>query len=115
MPNLEELLTVAEAAAAPTVELLLERVDGALDVIEKSTSTDLVTQVDREAEELIVGVIGSHRPDDGIVGEEGTGVEGSTGVNWIIDPIDGTTNFVYGLPGFAVSIAAEVDGDLASA
>ena len=104
-----DLLSIANSAASETMELLLDRVDGSLDVTQKSTTTDLVTQVDREAEALIVGVIKAERPDDGIVGEEGTGVTGSSGVNWIIDPIDGTTNFVYGHPGFAVSIAAEID------
>ena len=112
MPLIPELLGVATAAAQATVELLIERVDGAIDVAQKSTTTDLVTEVDREAEALIVGIIGSRRPDDGILGEEGTGVVGTTGVRWIIDPIDGTTNFVYGHPGFAVSIAAEIAGEL---
>ena len=51
------------------------------------------------------------RPDDGIVGEEGTADVGTSGVRWVIDPIDGTTNYLYGLSGFGVSIAAEVDGD----
>jgi myo-inositol-1(or 4)-monophosphatase len=76
----------------------------------KSSATDLVTRADHASEELIVATILANRPNDGIVGEEGSRVAGSTGVDWIIDPIDGTTNFVYGYPAFAVSIAAS-DGD----
>jgi myo-inositol-1(or 4)-monophosphatase len=52
------------------------------------------------------------RPDDGFVGEEGSDLAGSTGVVWIADPIDGTVNYLYGLPHFAVSLAAEVDGEV---
>ncbi|MFM2181795.1 MAG: hypothetical protein RJB61_89 [Actinomycetota bacterium] len=76
----------------------------------KSSATDMVTEFDRASERLIVDGILAVRPDDGIVGEEGTGVDGTSGVDWVIDPIDGTTNFVYGLPGYAVSVAATVDG-----
>ena len=72
----------------------------------KSTATDLVTEYDRRSERMIVGEIRSERPGDGIVGEEGTADVGTTGVHWLIDPIDGTTNFFYGLPGYNVSIAA---------
>lgn len=76
----------------------------------KSTATDMVTEFDRASERRIVDGILAIRPDDGIVGEEGTGLAGTSGVDWVIDPIDGTTNFVYGLPGYAVSVAATVDG-----
>jgi myo-inositol-1(or 4)-monophosphatase len=72
----------------------------------KSTSTDMVTEFDKASEQLIVNGIRSARPDDGIIGEEGTNVTGTSGINWLIDPLDGTTNFLYGLPGWAVSIAA---------
>jgi myo-inositol-1(or 4)-monophosphatase len=72
----------------------------------KSTATDMVTEFDRASEELIVGGLRAARPHDGIVGEEGTDTPGSSGVDWLVDPIDGTTNFLYGLPGWAVSIAA---------
>jgi len=75
----------------------------------KSTATDVVTEFDRAAEALIVGGLRAARPDDAIVGEEGTDHEGTTGVRWCIDPIDGTTNFLYGLPGYAVSIGAGTD------
>ena len=72
----------------------------------KSSATDMVTEFDRASETLIVGGILAARPHDGIVGEEGTDTEGTSGVHWLIDPVDGTTNFLYGLPGYAVSIAA---------
>jgi len=66
--------------------------------VTKSTGTDLVTASDKAAEKLIVAGLARLRPDDGIEGEEGTNTVGTTGVVWHIDPIDGTTNYVYGLP-----------------
>jgi myo-inositol-1(or 4)-monophosphatase len=72
----------------------------------KSSPTDLVTAVDKASEARIVAALREHRPDDGVLGEEGSGTVGTTGVQWVIDPIDGTTNFVYGYPAFAVSVAA---------
>ncbi|MDO8362018.1 MAG: inositol monophosphatase family protein [Actinomycetota bacterium] len=75
----------------------------------KSSATDMVTEFDKASEALIVGGILAARPGDGIVGEEGTDTVGTSGVDWLIDPIDGTTNFLYGLPGWAVSIAARTD------
>lgn len=76
----------------------------------KSTPTDMVTEYDRASERLIVDALLLARPDDAIVGEEGTDTSGTSGVSWLIDPIDGTTNFLYGLPGYAVSIAASLTG-----
>ena len=76
----------------------------------KSTPTDMVTAVDKASEARIVAALHARRPDDGVVAEEGTGVVSTTGVTWVIDPIDGTTNFVYGYPATAVSVAA-VDDD----
>lgn len=77
----------------------------------KSTSTDVVTEIDTWAESTVVERIESQRPDDGFLGEEGTERTGSTGVVWVIDPVDGTTNLLYGLPGFSVSIGVEIDGE----
>ena len=76
----------------------------------KSSETDVVTETDREVEELIRSLLGDARPDDGVVGEEGQDEPGATGVRWIVDPIDGTVNFLYGIPQYAVSVAAERDG-----
>ncbi len=72
----------------------------------KSSATDMVTEFDRASEALIVGGILDARPDDAIIGEEGTDTAGTSGIAWLIDPIDGTTNLLYDLPGWAVSIAA---------
>jgi myo-inositol-1(or 4)-monophosphatase len=80
------------------------------DVGTKSTGTDMVTEMDRAAEALIVDALLAERPADGIVGEEGTEREGTSGVRWVVDPLDGTTNYLYRLPGWGVSVAAEVDG-----
>jgi len=76
----------------------------------KSSGTDIVTATDRAAEVLIAERLLGARPDDGLVGEEGAAVTGRSGVRWIVDPIDGTTNFAYDYPAFCTSIAAEVDG-----
>ncbi|MEM7339116.1 MAG: inositol monophosphatase family protein [Actinomycetota bacterium] len=75
----------------------------------KSSGSDLVTLADKQAEALIVDGLLTARPDDGIEGEEGASHAGSSGVVWHIDPIDGTTNYVYAIPAFSVSIAAAVD------
>ena len=97
-------------AAARIVAPELRRRAGAVEVSDtKTTLTDLVTDVDRWSEERIVGHIMAARPNDSILGEEGTRVDGTSGVRWLVDPIDGTTDFVYGHPGFSVSIGVEVD------
>ncbi|HUY45738.1 MAG TPA: inositol monophosphatase family protein [Streptosporangiaceae bacterium] len=75
----------------------------------KSSPTDVVTEMDRAAEALITRRILAERPGDAILGEEG-GESGHGRVRWIVDPLDGTVNYLYGLPDWAVSIAAEVDG-----
>jgi len=78
----------------------------------KSSATDVVTELDRRTEDLIRTRILAARPDDGFVGEEGDDVQGTSGVEWIVDPIDGTVNFVYGIEAYAVAIAARVDGQV---
>lgn len=104
-----DLLAVAQLAARAAAGLI--RTAGDVSVAAtKSSEVDPVTQVDRDSEALIRAVIRSQRPDDAFLGEEGEDEPGSTGVRWIIDPIDGTVNFLYGLAEFAVSIAAERDG-----
>jgi myo-inositol-1(or 4)-monophosphatase len=85
---------------------------GGFRVGSKSTPTDLVTDIDRSVESWIVGELAARRPGDAIVGEEGTDSVGTSRVRWLIDPIDGTVNFALGLPHYAVSIAAELDGDV---
>lgn len=110
-PTPEALRDLAARAASATAELLRAGLERPRVVVEtKSSATDLVTEVDRRAEERLVELLLGARPDDGLVGEEGHDVAGTTGVRWVVDPIDGTTNYLYGHPGFAVSVAAEQDG-----
>ncbi len=104
--DLGELLTLARVAAQGAGELLRAGWGTALDVDTKSSSTDSVTNMDRAAEKLIVDTLLTARPDDGILGEEGGSRPASSGVRWVIDPLDGTTNYIYGLSNWAVSIAA---------
>lgn len=113
-----ELLDLAAALALQAGHTARDgrRARGIVTADTKSTSTDMVTEFDRANEALIVGGILGARPDDGIVGEEGTDRVGTSGVDWLIDPIDGTTNFLYGLPGWGVSVAARTaDGTRAGA
>jgi myo-inositol-1(or 4)-monophosphatase len=105
-----ELLALAQRLALDAAAMLGGVTARADDVDTKSSITDMVTAADRASERLIVDGIRAERPGDAILGEEGTADRGTTGVRWIIDPLDGTTNFLYGVPAFAVSIAAEVDG-----
>lgn len=101
-----ELLDIAVEAARSSGKLLLDRFHEPAEGIEaKSTPTDLVSDADRAAEALLVEFIGSRRPDDGILSEEGGGDESSSGLTWIVDPLDGTINFLFGIPVWAVSIA----------
>ncbi|WP_217266256.1 inositol monophosphatase family protein [Rhodococcoides kyotonense] len=77
----------------------------------KSTPTDPVTVVDTETEQLLRGLLAERRSGDAILGEEGGGrTDSVAGVRWILDPIDGTVNFLYGLPAYAISVAAQIDG-----
>ncbi len=105
-----ELLAVAEAAADAVVPRLAASRDRAVGVDTKSTGTDMVTEFDRWSERTLVAALRAARPLDGFLGEEGASEDGSSGVVWVIDPIDGTTNFLYDLPGYSVSIAARLDG-----
>jgi myo-inositol-1(or 4)-monophosphatase len=82
-----------------------------LDVLStKSSPTDVVTVMDRAAERVILDGLAAGRPGDAVVSEESGGTDGSTGVTWLVDPLDGTVNYLYGIPHYAVSIAAVVDG-----
>lgn len=93
-------------------ELLMDALAGERTAIEtKSTGTDMVTEMDRASERFLVGRIIDARPDDAIVGEEGADRAGTSGVRWVIDPLDGTTNYLYRLPGWNVSVGVEVDGE----
>ena len=109
MSDPADLRDLALAIAREVVPELRRRAGGVDVSATKSTVTDLVTEVDCWAEERIVARILDARPDDAVLAEEGAGVAGTSGVRWLVDPIDGTTNFVYGHPGFSVSIGVEVD------
>jgi myo-inositol-1(or 4)-monophosphatase len=78
-----------------------------VNVTAKSSPTDLVSEADHAAERLIRERLRSTRPDDGVLGEEGGAAEGSSGLRWVVDPLDGTINFLFGIPQWAVSIACE--------
>ncbi|HZO63398.1 MAG TPA: inositol monophosphatase family protein [Kribbellaceae bacterium] len=112
MTSPAELLALATEVAAEAAELIVERRRGRITVADtKSTDTDVVTAVDRESEELIRKRILAVRPDDAFLGEEGEDVHGTSGVRWVVDPIDGTVNYLYDHPTYAVSIAVELDGE----
>ena len=108
-----ELLDVAIEAARAAGAELLARWRRPLEVGTKSTPTDPVTEADVNAERVIREILGRRRPADAILGEEG-GETGDGDLRWVVDPLDGTVNFMYGLPTFAVSVAVEdADGALA--
>jgi myo-inositol-1(or 4)-monophosphatase len=105
-----DLARTALHAAQVAAALLAEAVGRPRQQIDlKSSATDMVSEVDRGAEALITAVLAELRPDDGLLGEEGATRDGTTGVRWVVDPLDGTTNFLFGIPQFSVSIAAEID------
>ena len=106
-----DLLALARTITLEAGELAARRRREGVEVAAtKSTIVDVVTEADREVERLILGRIQDARPDDGVLGEEGASVQGSSGLTWVVDPIDGTVNYLYGLPHYAVSIAV-VEGD----
>jgi len=104
------LAELASAVAREAGDLLASKHDQVRVVQTKSSPTDVVTEMDRAAEELIRQRILAARPDDVILGEEGGQTGADSQVRWIVDPLDGTVNYLYGLPEWAVSIAAEVSG-----
>ncbi len=107
---LDELSLLAVSIAAEAAQIHREGLGRILESSTKSSNTDVVTEIDRRCEALIVDGVLRARPSDGYLGEEGSDLAGSSGVRWIVDPLDGTTNYVYGYPAYAVSIGVEVDG-----
>jgi myo-inositol-1(or 4)-monophosphatase len=109
-----DLLDIAEEVARAAGALLRNRPAG-LRVESKSTPTDAVTEMDRAAEALILDRLRQHRPGDRVVGEETGQHDGVDGddqtVTWLVDPLDGTVNYLYGIPNFAVSVAAQQHGE----
>ncbi|NBM18102.1 inositol monophosphatase family protein [Streptomyces sp. GC420] len=111
-----QLLDLALEAARRAGELLRDGRPADLGVAAtKSSSVDVVTEMDIAAEKLITGFLADRRPDDGFLGEEGADTAGTSGVRWVVDPLDGTVNYLYGLPTWAVSIAAQRDGETVAA
>lgn len=112
--DLDELRDLALEAAGAAGRLLLEgQARAATGITTKTSLTDMVSELDRSSEALIVATILGARPDDAVLGEEGglTG-SGTSGVRWVVDPLDGTTNYLYRFPAWVVSVAAEVDGEV---
>jgi myo-inositol-1(or 4)-monophosphatase len=108
-----ELAGLALSVAREAAELVRGRAQGHVTVADvKSSDIDVVTEADRASEALIRARLRAVRPDDGFLGEEGDDVASSSGVRWVVDPIDGTVNFLYGIPQYAVSVAAERDGEV---
>jgi myo-inositol-1(or 4)-monophosphatase len=107
-------LELAERAARAAGEVLLSYYGRPAEgVSSKSSATDLVSDADREAERTIRDLLAAERPDDGLIAEEGSHAEAASGRRWVVDPLDGTINFLYGFPAWAVSVALEdADGAL---
>jgi myo-inositol-1(or 4)-monophosphatase len=111
MASHDELLTLALGIAREAGALALRRRSEGVEVAAtKSTPTDIVTLADRETEALIRARLADARPADGFFGEESDATTGSSGLTWVVDPIDGTVNYAYGIPSWAVSIAV-VEGE----
>lgn len=105
-----DLRDLAVAIAREAGEFVAAHAHDHLAVDTKSTPTDAVTGIDRGSERLIVARILENRPGDGILGEEGAARAGTSGVRWVVDPLDGTVNYLYGIGAYAVSIGVEIDG-----
>jgi myo-inositol-1(or 4)-monophosphatase len=112
--NADDLLAlavdVAREAGAGLRDAFSRLGEGRLEISAKSSPTDLVSDADVSTERLIRARLTAARPDDAIVGEEGDDLPGTTGLRWVVDPLDGTVNFLFGIPQWCVSIACE-DGD----
>ena len=106
----DSFLEVAVDAARRAGGLLLGRLGSLRQIAYKGSPSNIVTEMDRQAEALIVECIGRRFPDHGILAEEGGGQSRSSAHRWIVDPLDGTTNYAHGMPFFAVSIALEING-----
>ena len=110
MPH-DELLGLARSIALEAGALAkLRRSEGVEVAASKSSSVDIVTYADRETEAFIRDALAAARPADGFLGEESGAERGTSGLTWVVDPIDGTVNFLYGIPHYAVSIAV-VEGE----
>ncbi len=98
----------AEVARSAGRLVVDERPDAVEVASTKSSATDVVTVMDQRSQDHLVARLREARPDDGVLGEESGGAAGTSGITWVIDPIDGTVNYLYGIPAYAVSVAAVV-------
>jgi myo-inositol-1(or 4)-monophosphatase len=115
-PFQAQLLGLAESVAREAGGLLLERFQrgGEPALASKSTPTDLVSEADLASERLIRERLAAARPNDAFLGEEGGGADGTSGLTWVVDPLDGTVNFLFGIPQWCVSVAVrDTGGELA--
>jgi myo-inositol-1(or 4)-monophosphatase len=111
--NVDGLLELAKDAACQAGEALVAgraTLDRDVDVSAKTTPTDVVTRLDLESEQLIRDLLATARPDDEVLGEERGSRGGSGRVRWVVDPLDGSVNYLFGIPAWSVSVAAQVDG-----
>jgi myo-inositol-1(or 4)-monophosphatase len=114
----QALLDLAVEAAFMAGGLLQERVEHGAErhVASKSTPTDLVSEADTASEQAIRGLLAERRPQDGFLGEEGGSASGTSGLSWVVDPLDGTVNFLFGIPQWSVSVAVrDEQGTIAGA
>ncbi len=103
----QQLREVAERVSREAADLVRRRRTAGVEITDrKSSAVDVVTQVDQESESLLRGRLAALRPDDGFFGEEGGREASASGITWVVDPIDGTVNFLYAIPAYAVSVAA---------
>jgi myo-inositol-1(or 4)-monophosphatase len=117
-PPAEALLAVAIEAATGAGEMLAERVRAGAEqhISAKSTPTDLVSEADLASEQMIRELLAARRPNDGFLGEESDHTDGTSGLRWVVDPLDGTVNFLFGIPQWCVSVAVRDDqGTIAGA
>lgn len=105
-PDPRDLLDLARKAAHEAGRLVSGAPIRSLAMATKSSPTDLVSEMDHASEKLILELILNARPDDGLIGEEGTSKPSQSGISWLVDPIDGTVNYLRGLPNYSISIAA---------
>lgn len=104
-----ELRAIALEIAREAGRIIVEERPDRMEVATKSTDTDVVTEMDQRAQDVIVAALRERRPQDGFVGEEeGEHHLGASGITWVVDPIDGTVNYLYGIAAYSVSIAAVV-------
>jgi myo-inositol-1(or 4)-monophosphatase len=106
-PDPAALLDLATDLARRAGALAIEMRSGVEQLATKSSPTDVVTKADQAVERLLTDGIRAARPGDGLLGEEGASDAGTTGLRWVVDPIDGTVNYLYGIPQWAVSIGIE--------